>query len=187
MERKNSPELLHIHGQRHDLLDLPTVVSFLGHGSTYGGLPSFSVLDTFDNRCIELASVRIRTAGQEEKKRDEKTRSNLGYVLAPSKKGHPKNMVHFPDKTCHTRECIKGPAYQRFLSIWYERSELRMVPFSNTVGYVWKSFVRTQVSKQLAEPHMNLVHMAHWVSCLLALFCFALFFFTPFCTQFWAK
>ena len=87
------------------------------------------------------------------KKNDEKTRSNLGYVLAPSKKGHPKNMVHFPDKTCHTRECIKGPAYQRFLSIWYERSELRMVPFSKTVGYVWKSFVRAQVSKQLAEPH----------------------------------
>ena len=86
-------------------------------------------------------------------KNDEKTRSNLGYVLAPSKKGHPKNMVHFPDKTCHTRECIKGPAYQRFLSIWYERSELRMVPFSKTVGYVWKSFVRAQVSKQLAEPH----------------------------------
>ena len=186
MERKNSPELLHIHGQRHDLLDLPTVVSFLGHGSTYGGLPSFSVLDTFDNRCIELASVRIRTAGQE-KKNDEKTRSNLGYVLAPSKKGHPKNMVHFPDKTCHTRECIKGPAYQRFLSIWYERSELRMVPFSKTVGYVWKSFVRAQVSKQLAEPHEFSPHGP--LSFMLTgsfLPCFSVPLFMLF-TEFWGK
>lgn len=95
MERKNSPELLHIHGQRHDLLDLPTVVSFLGHGSTYGGLPSFSVLDTFDNRCIELASVRIRTAGQEKKKRRENTIQS-GIRLSSIQKRAPKEHGPFP-------------------------------------------------------------------------------------------
>ena len=66
MERRPSPELLHIHGQHDDLLGLGDPHSIVFQASTYGGLPSFSVSDTFDNRCIELA-VRIRTAGQKKK------------------------------------------------------------------------------------------------------------------------
>ena len=37
--------------------------------------------------------------------------------------------------------------------------------------HVWKSFVSKWVNNWSHSSHMNLVHMAHWVSCLLALFC----------------
>ena len=46
------------------------------------------------------ASSQDQDSRSEEKKRENTIQSG---IRLSSKKGHPKNMVHFPDKTCHTR------------------------------------------------------------------------------------
>lgn len=112
------------------------------------------------------ASSQDQDSRSEEKKRENTIQSG---IRLSSKKGHPKNMVHFPDKTCHTRVSTrvvhKRTCLSTFLSIfsdanWSEPATDIYIKLGASFLLIFKHYACLevfceQVSKQLEpqQPH----------------------------------